>query len=54
MNVLIGCHRGLSCLITGLYSIKLNFAAVQLTKQIKGGVGGRLGYFVWEEYLFQA
>ena len=34
-NVLIGSHRGLSCLITGLYSIKLNFGVVQLTPWIK-------------------
>ena len=28
-NVLIGCHRGLSCLIIGLYSRKLHFGAVK-------------------------
>ena len=34
--------------------MKLNFDAVQLTSYIKGGVGERLGYFVWEEFVFQA
>ena len=55
--VLIGCPQGLSCLIIGLYSIKLNFGAVKsvkLTLQNKGDVSGRLGYFAWEEFVFQA
>ena len=49
--------------------IKLYFGAVQLsnypiiqrsgwrdyelTLQNKGGVGGRLGYFVWEKFVFK-
>ena len=41
----------MSCLITSRYSIKLNFGAVQLTLQ--NGVGGRLSYFVWKEFVFQ-
>ena len=47
----------LSCLIIGLYSIKLNFGAVKSVKlslQNKGGVSGRLGYFAWEVFVFQA
>ena len=55
--VLIGCPQGLSCLIIGLYSIKLNFGAVKSVKlslQNKGGVSGRLGYFAWEVFVFQA
>ena len=27
---------------------------IKLTLQNKGGVGGWLGYFVWEELVFQA
>ena len=55
--VLIGCPQGLSCLIIGFYNIKLNFSAVKsvkLTLQNNGGVSGRLGYFAWEEFVFQA
>ena len=55
--VFIGCPQGLSCLIIGLYSIKLNFGAVKSVKlslQNKGGVSGRLGYFAWEVFVFQA
>ena len=27
---------------------------INLINNDKGGVGGRLGYFVWEEFVFQA
>ena len=34
--------------------VKLCFGAVQLTSENKGGVGGRLGYSVWEEFALGA